>query len=222
MFELLPAIGIRLPNGAGVLRFGLDGAAARELLAGLGAVREDSEAAWAYSVRWGDVELSALAGAAPDSPLDSVVLRRTGHLRPHWYGPADVAVVLDDVDLFGYPAAEVLAALGTDRPSGLSLRPTRPGHYLPAVTLRAEPPSTEPDLAAYRDMWTTGRDRWQLESTGAGYLVVMKGDPPMDLLICDETLAEQIIANMLAAGVEVVTETGGAGNPLERRGLGLT
>ncbi|KQV21782.1 MULTISPECIES: hypothetical protein [unclassified Kitasatospora] len=202
MFELLPAIGIRLPDGAGVLRFGLDGAATREVLAGLGAVREDEAAAWAYSVRWGDVELSARAGTAPDSPLDSVVLRR--HLRPHWYGPADVAVVLDDVDLFGYPAVEVLAALGPDRPSGLSFRPTRPGGYLPAVTLRAEPPSTEPDLAAYQDMWTTGRDRWQLEPTGSGYLVVMKGDPPMDLLICHETLAEQIIANMLAAGVEVV------------------
>jgi hypothetical protein len=215
MFELLPGVGVRLPNGAGVLRFGLGSAAARETLAALGEVRGDAEAAaWAHSVRWGDVELSARAGPVPGGPLDSVVLQRSGHptpvgrpgdSRPRWYGPAHVAVVLDDVDLFGYPAVEVLEALGTGRPPGLLIRPTRAGGYLPAVTLRAEPPCTEPDLASYEHMWTTGRDEWQLEPTGSGYSVVMKGDPPMDLLICHDTLAEQIIANMLAAGVEVVT-----------------
>ncbi|MBB4950331.1 hypothetical protein F4556_005866 [Kitasatospora gansuensis] len=206
MFELLPATGVRLPDDSGVLRFGLDGAATRDALTRLGEVRRDEvpEAAWAYSVGWGDLEVSARAGSAPDGTLDSAVLRRCGH-QPYWR-PAEVAVVLDDVDLFGYPAAEVLAALGADRPPGLLLRPARPGHYLPAVTLRAQPPSTEPDLASYQDLWTTDRDRWQLEPTGTGYLVVMKGDPPMDLLICHDTLAEQIVANMLAAGVEIVPE----------------
>lgn len=242
MFELLPGTGVLLPNGAGLLRFGMDADTTRETLAGLGAVRgaEVPDATWAYTVWSGDVELTAHANTVdrpePGDPLlDAVVLKRPGHpvwpvpgrpvpdrpmarrraFRQEWRGPAGIPVVLDDVDLFGYPAAEVLEALGEDRYPGLLLHHAAPGGYLSAVTFLAAPApgagsrtgagTTEPDIASYEHMWTTGRDEWQLERTDSGYLVVMKRDPPMYLLMCHDTPADQIIANMLAAGVEIVT-----------------
>ncbi|MFI5527632.1 hypothetical protein ACIA8O_03645 [Kitasatospora sp. NPDC051853] len=61
-----------------------------------------------------------------------------------------------------------------------------------------------PDLADYADLWTTDRDHWQLERTATGYLPLNKGPNPYYLLTCHEELAEQIVARMLAAGVEVV------------------
>ncbi|GHG62769.1 hypothetical protein [Streptomyces griseocarneus] len=236
MFELLPRIGIVLPDSAGTLRFGMDEDAAQATLARLGQVRGDDVpgAPWALTVACGDLELTAgpdaIARSGPqqtDPLLTNVVLRRTGHTRrPHprlpmaghdtrppvCWGPAAVPVVLDDIDLFGYPATEVLEALGDDRDSGLRLRPVVPGGYAHEVTFRRErlprggdrTGTDEPVLADYEHMWTTGRNAWQLERTGTGYLIVLKGDQPMDMLICHDTLADQIIARMIAAGVEIV------------------
>ncbi|MFB7667574.1 hypothetical protein ACFC1R_27165 [Kitasatospora sp. NPDC056138] len=237
MFELLPGIGVLLPDGAGTLRFGMDDAATQKTLASLGQVRDPRvlDAPWIFTVQWGDLELTACAGGdwhdlkPGDLLLANVVLSRAGHPRrpipgrgavgrgalgPAWRGPAAVPVVLDDIDLFGYPAAEVLEALGDDRYPELRLQTAVPGGYLPGVSFQTElPPRTgvhaaagirAPDLACYEDTWTTRRDDWQLERTSSGYQIVMKGDPPMDLLICHDALADQIIASMLAAGVEVV------------------
>ncbi|MFD0527413.1 hypothetical protein ACFQ1I_09460 [Kitasatospora arboriphila] len=84
-----------------------------------------------------------------------VVLSRAGHPRrpipgrgvvgrgapgPAWRGPAAVPVVLDGIDLFGYPAAEVLEALGDDRYPELHFQTAVPGGYLPGVSFQAEPP----------------------------------------------------------------------------------
>ncbi|MGW5342307.1 hypothetical protein [Streptomyces sp. HUAS TT3] len=228
MIELLPETGLFLPNGAGILRFGTDGLAAREVLARLGPVEEDREpgTGWGYSVRWCDLVVTARADAPPSDapplqappldgpssdsrspdglPLAEVIVRR-GCFRPSWHGPAAVPVALDGIDLFGHPADEVREALDPHRYPGLMLPPAGPDGRLPAVTLRAgSRPDTGPDLAAYADMWTTGRDSWQLEVAGSGYTIVTKGERPMELLICHEELAEQVIARMLAAGVEIV------------------
>ena len=51
---------------------------------------------------------------------------------------------------------------------------------------------------------TTERDRWELWHTSSGCLPILKGDPPMAEVICDDDLADQVIARMLAAGVTVV------------------
>ncbi|MFD9301591.1 hypothetical protein ACFWCB_02645 [Streptomyces sp. NPDC060048] len=270
MFELLPGIGVLLPGGAGVLRFGMGGEAVREVLGGLGEVRWDqgvdgladaegptdgvadavADGAWACAARWGDVEVTAHA-CASDQPVEpgggptlaNVVLkrfigqpgRRRTPGRTRWHFPAAVPVALGDIDLFGYPADEVARALagleglgglegveGMVGPAALDvqgweqrhghrprLRSVPPGGYLPSVRLRDAPPPKDrgaagPDLASYADMWTTGRDAWQLEDTGSGHLITTKGDTPMHLPICHEELAQQIIARMLAAGVEVV------------------
>lgn len=234
MFELLPGIGILLPAGAGTLRFGMDGVTAQETLARLGPVHHEQvpDAAWTHTVRWGDVELAAGAvevgpsgSRAADPALTRVVLRQVrptgsatrrlaagGDALPPVWQPAAVPVVLGGIDLFGYPAAEVREALepdlGAGRLPGLRLRPVVPGGYLPAVSLRAvgrPGAADEPSLASYEEMWTTGRDHWQLERTGSGgHLIVTKGDDPMYLLVCHDRLADEIIARMLAAGVEVV------------------
>ncbi|GAA0656283.1 hypothetical protein GCM10010193_03480 [Kitasatospora atroaurantiaca] len=231
MFELLPGVGVVLPDGAGTLRFGMDGDTTRETLARLGQVRVEGalDEAWTCTVQWGDLELTAGADGIDrsDPLLANVVLSRAWHPRrptvgrgtrpPAWHGPAGVPVILDDIDLFGYPAAEVLEVLevlGDGRYPELRLQPAAPGGYLPAVSFRAErrpgpgdrtqAGTDEPDLASYEAMWTTGRDQWQLEQTGSGYLIVMKGERPMYLLICHDTLADQITARMLAAGVEIV------------------
>ncbi|MBT2449806.1 hypothetical protein J7F03_22570 [Streptomyces sp. ISL-43] len=254
MFELLPGIGVLLPGGAGVLRFGMGGDAVREVLGGLGEVWGDrgvdgpadadvvadvlsdvlSDVAWVYAARWSDAEVAAHA-CAPDRPVEpgggptlaGVVLKRfTGQPgrpgmpgRARWHGPAAVPVVLGDIDLFGYPADEVAQALegleglealeAPGREPRRGFRSVPPGGYPPSVCLWDAPPPKDggaggPDLASYADMWTTGRDDWQLEDTGSGYLITTKGDPPMHLPICHDELAEQIIARMLAAGVEVV------------------
>jgi hypothetical protein len=60
------------------------------------------------------------------------------------------------------------------------------------------------DLLEFEPMWTTERDRWELWHTGLGYLPILKGDPPMAEVICDDDLADQVIARMLASGVTVV------------------
>ncbi|MFD7630008.1 hypothetical protein ACFV7Q_28980 [Streptomyces sp. NPDC059851] len=242
MIELLPGAGVLLPNGVGTLRFGMDAEGTQELLASLGAVEEEKASSvapggwWGRSLRWCDVELTARAeasapapgsgpltgsvpgpdpGPAAGPPLAEVALRRGG-FRPSWRGPAAVPVVLDGIDLFGYPADEVLEALGENRYPGLRLPSAGPDGYLPAVVLRSVPPPGDgdrgrsgtdgagPDLAAYADMWTTRRHEWQLEDTGSGYTIVTKGERPMELLICHDELAEQVVARMIAAGVDIV------------------
>ncbi|MEU4087048.1 hypothetical protein [Streptomyces aureus] len=60
------------------------------------------------------------------------------------------------------------------------------------------------DLLEFEPMWTTERDRWELWRTSVGYLPILAGDPPMAEVICDDDLADQVIARMLAAGVTVV------------------
>jgi hypothetical protein len=63
---------------------------------------------------------------------------------------------------------------------------------------------SEQDLSAYASMWTTERDQWELHRIGDTYLPIMKGDPPMAEVICDDEVADLVIAQMLAAGVAVV------------------
>ncbi|MEU3775861.1 hypothetical protein AB0F11_22115 [Streptomyces sp. NPDC032472] len=194
MFELLPGVGVGLPGGAGVLGFGAGPDEVREVLGRLGAVRDAAGGPWAYRVRWGGVEVTARPGGG--AGLEAVTLAGRG-----------VPVVLGDIDLLGYPAAEVVEALGEGPHPGLRLGNADPARPLPSVTLRVEPPSDGPevDIEAYAALWTTERDAWRLEDTGSGYVIVLKGDPGMELAVCHPGLAEELVARMLAAGVEVVT-----------------
>ncbi|MFF1845991.1 hypothetical protein ACFVW9_30460 [Streptomyces sp. NPDC058217] len=64
------------------------------------------------------------------------------------------------------------------------------------------------DLLAYERMWTTERDQWELHRTSAGDLPILKGDPPMAEVICDDDLADLVTARMLAAGVAVIADHG--------------
>ncbi|MEU1783834.1 hypothetical protein ABZ545_30780 [Streptomyces abikoensis] len=226
MFELLPGVGVALPGDTGTLRFGSDWRTAAGVLAGLGHVRTLPEAPCTHTARWGDVEVTAhadhagLAAARPgELPLRSVVLSRGGSASGV---PGGTPVVLGDIDLFGYPAAEVLEALGDHRPSELEIRPADWRGYLTSVTLHTTPPpapagrraraaaeaaEVERALAELEPLWTTERDQWQLLEAGGGHLPCHRGgDPQTMLMICDEAVARRVTAAMLAAGVEVVPE----------------
>ncbi|MFI9329465.1 hypothetical protein ACIGZJ_18195 [Kitasatospora sp. NPDC052868] len=234
MFELLAGTGVALPGTGGLLRFGMDEHAAGRALAALADARPAPvpvspaapDAAWGYSARWGDLTVAVRAGGpgraagAPREPLlHTVVLRRA---RSASDGPGGTPVVLDDIDLFGYPAAEVLHALGPVPPPGLWTEPPHGRGYLTAVALGGEPApppagrrtsaaaeaaGVERALAGYAPLWTTERDRWQLQEAGGGHLPRLRDEPGTTLLVCDDALARRIAAAMLAAGVEVVPET---------------
>lgn len=136
MFELLPGVGLVLPHQVGVLRFGMSERDAQWAVASLADVREAwvCQAGWAFTAVYDGVELLAF-GEYVDragrferdrSGLASVVLSRPPYALG---GPSSVPVVLDGVDLFGYPAAEALDAL---------VRVDRPGVRLAAASASAE------------------------------------------------------------------------------------
>ncbi|MCX4714471.1 hypothetical protein [Streptomyces virginiae] len=145
-FEVLPGTGLALPRGADVLRFGSSEREARWAVATLADVRGTwvCGTGWAFTARYEGLELLAY-GDCPDR-LDRTGHDRHGlaavHLGRHEAeptGPSAVPVVLRGVDLFGYPAAEVLEALGPGPHPGVTLpRPgSLPAPYLPEVRLAA-------------------------------------------------------------------------------------
>ncbi|MFJ1707523.1 hypothetical protein [Kitasatospora sp. NPDC088346] len=221
MFQLLPGVGVELPHGAGTLTFGADEPATATILARLGpggpADAVPADCAWSRTARWGDVTVTARAGSTADG-LHAVVLSRTPSAASR---PGGTPVVLDDVDLLGYPVREVLAAVGSAAAPGLRIRPAHGDGYAVSVALHAGPPPTPEGrrsraaaraaevgaaLAGYEPLWTTERDRWQLQATGDGHLPVRRGDPGTTLLICHDDLARRVAEAMLAAGVEVLPE----------------
>jgi len=145
MFELLPGTGLALPRDAGVLRFGVSEREAQWAVATVADVRETwvCQAGWAFTARCDGVDL-VVHGDYTDRlgrpehdrrGCAGVELRRC---EPRPSEPSAVAVVLNDVDLFGYPAAEVAAALGPDPHPALRLPVVRtPTAYLPVVWLSA-------------------------------------------------------------------------------------
>ncbi len=143
VFDVLPCTGLALPHRAGVLRFGMSEREARWAVATLADVRETwvCGTGWAFTARYEGLELLAY-GDCPDRlgrtdhDRHGLVAVHLGRCGPGPTGPSAVAVVLQDVDLFGYPAAEVLEALGPGPHPGVSLpRAGSPTGYLPEVRL---------------------------------------------------------------------------------------
>lgn len=62
----------------------------------------------------------------------------------------------------------------------------------------------QPGLDRYEAMWTTEKADWQVWRGRRGLIPVRLGDPPMALAIDDDDLAQEVVARMMAAGVEVV------------------
>ncbi|MGI5230757.1 hypothetical protein [Actinoallomurus sp. CA-142502] len=143
MFTLLPGVGVELPHGAGTLRFGMSEHDAQWAVSTLADVRESwvCGAAWAFGAAYGDLVLGVLGGPRRGAGLAEVSFERPG-------GMADVAgrvpVVWADVDLFGYPLAEVETALPRSRPA-----------YAPAPGRTAGPYVTHVRLAAPQDRSAT-------------------------------------------------------------------
>ncbi|MFI8825597.1 hypothetical protein [Streptomyces sp. NPDC053431] len=145
MFEVLPGAGLRLPRGAGVLRFGMSARAARWAVAALADVRETwvCQTGWAFTASYEGLELF-LYGDVVDRygradhdrhGLASVTLRRC--VAPPTE-PSAVPVVFQGVDVFGYPEAEVLDVLtAVPHPSVTLPRAASPTGYLPEVRLEA-------------------------------------------------------------------------------------
>ncbi|MGK5728124.1 hypothetical protein [Streptomyces sp. URMC 124] len=145
MFELLPGIGLALPHSAGVLRFGMSERETQWAVATLADVRETwvCQTGWAFTACYDGLELLAYGDCTDRQGrigLDrdgfaGVHLRRCGSTPT---GPSAVPVVLRDIDLFGYPAAEVLAALDPSPHPTVRLPPIQsPTGYLPTVSFSA-------------------------------------------------------------------------------------
>ncbi|GAA2744186.1 hypothetical protein [Kitasatospora cinereorecta] len=150
MFELLPGTGLALPYGAGVLRFGMTEREAQWAVATLADVRESwvCQAGWAFTARYQGLELHFSGDhtdrlGRPEFHRDGFAGVQLRRCDPAPTEPSAVPVVLQGIDLFGYPAAEVLAALGPDPHPAVRLPPAgspSPDGYLPSVWLSADGP----------------------------------------------------------------------------------
>jgi hypothetical protein len=145
VFELVPGTGVVLPGRAGLLRFGMSEREAQWAAATLADVRDHwvCGAGWAFSACYEGLVLSAsgdhldrLGRPEHDRPgLADVTLRRR---EPAPARAAAVPVVLQDIDVLGYPAQEVLAALGPGLPAEVRLlADPGAGGYLQGALLRA-------------------------------------------------------------------------------------
>ncbi|MEU6234041.1 hypothetical protein [Kitasatospora sp. NPDC047058] len=145
MFELLPRTGLVLPRNAGVLHFGVSERAAQWAVSTLADVRTTwvCQAGWAFTACYEGLELLFYGDCADR-------LGRPDHDRPGFAAaslrrceagptqPSAVPVVLGDVDLFGYPAAEVLAVVGPRPYPEMRLSPaSSPAGYVPEVWFSA-------------------------------------------------------------------------------------
>ncbi|MFI2073892.1 hypothetical protein [Streptomyces triculaminicus] len=144
MFEFLPEVGIRLPGRAGTLRLGMDERAAQWAVATVADVREGwvCGADWAFTAQYDGLTLHAHGdtrnrnGEYEDvSGLAYITLTRAPDALAATSG---CPLVLHGIDLFGYPAAEVLDALGGALPPTFRLGAEGGGLYLTTASLRAE------------------------------------------------------------------------------------
>ncbi|MGW6316425.1 hypothetical protein [Streptomyces sp. NPDC055099] len=147
MFELLPEVGLRLPGGVGILRFGMDERAAQWAVATVADVRDGwvCGARWAFSAQYQGLTLEAYGDTTDrhGRHQETAGVARIGLTRDALTltAPSACPVVLRGIDLFGYPAAEVSYALGDGLPP--TLRVSGDGLYLSAVSAHAEPVSVE-------------------------------------------------------------------------------
>ncbi|MFI0981812.1 hypothetical protein ACH4SP_32975 [Streptomyces sp. NPDC021093] len=134
MFEILPDRGMVLPHSAGTLAYGMSEQAAQWAVATLCDVRESWVCGleWSFSATYRGLDL--LVGGEHADGMNTLYLERAGDPP---LGPAAVPVVLDGVDVCGYPQDEVAEALA-GRPPHPRLKLWRshlPDAYLYAVHL---------------------------------------------------------------------------------------
>ncbi|MGW0903284.1 hypothetical protein [Streptomyces sp. NPDC002853] len=143
MFELFPEVGLRLPGCAGTLRFGMEERTAQWAVATIADVRDGwvCGARWAFSAQYQGLTLEAYGdttdrrdGRQSSPGLAGINLARDPFTLA---GPSACPVVLRDINLFGYPTAEVSDALGDSLPP--TLRLSGDGLYLTGLSLHAAP-----------------------------------------------------------------------------------
>ncbi|WP_406279960.1 hypothetical protein [Embleya sp. NBC_00896] len=131
MFELLPGVGVVLPHNAGVLRFGMSEERAQWVLSTIADVRgywscggrgvdDGHREHWSFGARLGALDIDVTGS---EHGCRNITFAREGGLTVD-------PVVWRDVDVFGYPAAEVEAALpppAEREELGLYLFPGTPG-----------------------------------------------------------------------------------------------
>lgn len=140
----MPGTGLSLPRAAGVMRPGMSERSARWAVATLADVRETwvCGARWAFTARYAGLALFAYGdcrdrtGSGGDRPgLAAVAVSRD---RDDLTGPAAVPVVLDGIDLFGYPAAEVVEIFGRRPYPDVVLEAAEPDGYVRKVEICAD------------------------------------------------------------------------------------
>ncbi|MER7518340.1 hypothetical protein [Streptomyces sp. NPDC126499] len=134
MFEVLPGVGLVLPRGAGVLRFGMPEREAQWAVATLADVRGTwvCGAGWSFSASYEGLELLVCGDTADrwgraEHTVSGLATVRLGRYGGAATEPSAVPVTLRDVDVFGHPAREVLDVLTSDPHPTVSL-PHAPAH----------------------------------------------------------------------------------------------
>jgi hypothetical protein len=141
MFELIPGKGLVLPRGAGLLTADMPEQNAHYAVAVLGEVREGwmNGTGWTFAATYGGLEIrvvsdgwderGVLPGRGPG--LTRVVLARHSVAPTQ---PSVIPVVLDGVDVFGRPEADVLRRFAPgSRPGVRLLSAETAGCYLPEL-----------------------------------------------------------------------------------------
>ncbi|WP_157531897.1 MULTISPECIES: hypothetical protein [unclassified Kitasatospora] len=118
MFEVLPGVGLALPHRAGVLRYGMSEAKAEWVVSTVADVRSGGwvcGVGWCFTAYYQGLNLrvsgDALSRQADEEDELGLFDIRIERLRETLAGPAAVPVVLDGVDVFGFPSREVAEAV---------------------------------------------------------------------------------------------------------------
>ncbi|MGW4651909.1 hypothetical protein [Kitasatospora sp. NPDC004289] len=120
MFEVLPGVGLALPHRAGVLCYGMSEAEAAWVVSTMADVRSGPwvcGTGWCFAACYRGVYLRVSGDALSrhddedELGLFGIRLERP---RDTLAGPATAPVVLDGIDVFGYPSWEVARAVDLD------------------------------------------------------------------------------------------------------------
>ncbi|MFB7668682.1 hypothetical protein ACFC1R_32975 [Kitasatospora sp. NPDC056138] len=136
MFEVLPGVGLALPHRAGVLRYGMSETEAAWVVSTVADVRSGSWVCgigWCFTACYQGLNLRVMGDALSryedqEDELGLFGIRLERLRGTTLEGPASAPVVLDGVDVFGFPSREVAQAVDLDAHPDIRFAPLGAPH----------------------------------------------------------------------------------------------